>query len=155
QFFLVGPNTPEPHPALLAQAQGGTIPNATPWLRAATMQYRPFGNPSRGPGLTVLLRRLANPYLPPNHRVTIDDRPNPLFNPYVTVDYLENVPLNLAGSGSYASRGKTQPYASHSSQSAFQQDEGVRAIQHTFGRRNNPLPARGHHDWLVHLDRLL
>src|SRR6266851_831784 len=72
-------------------------------------------------GVTLLLRRLANPHLPPDANPTILDpmsgKPvlNPLYNPYLTVDYIERVPLNNASpppKNLYASMGKAQPYAS-------------------------------------------
>jgi hypothetical protein len=62
-------------------------------------------------GITVLLRRLANPRMPPQN--------NPLqadFNPYVTIDYMSGVQIwNANGppkGGTYEySWGKLQPYA--------------------------------------------
>jgi hypothetical protein len=38
---------------------------------------------------TLLLQRLANPYLPPQ-----GDPTHPNYNPYITIDYTENVPVN-------------------------------------------------------------
>jgi hypothetical protein len=87
---------------------------------------------------TIFLRRLCCPALPPNVPPTDPDfdprfpyDPNPaLQNPYVTIDYMENVPVNdgvqIDNTGSHMatqtpitqrySVGKNQPYAGHSSQ---------------------------------------
>src|SRR5262249_50698342 len=44
---------------------------------------------------TILLRRLACPHLPPDNRTTLSGgAPNPFYNPYITVDYMEDVPVN-------------------------------------------------------------
>src|SRR5207253_1864907 len=73
-------------------------------------------------GITVILQRLANPYIPFEK-----DQTSPMYNPYITVDYIENVPVNNAewaqwnGKGVrpkddhtskafYSSVGKKQPY---------------------------------------------
>jgi hypothetical protein len=70
---------------------------------------------------TILLRRLACPYLPPQPVAT-----NPLYNPYITVDYVENVTtwdnryvldtgvigaLPLPAEGNYFALGRKQPYS--------------------------------------------
>jgi hypothetical protein len=56
----------------------------------------------------------------------------------------------------YASWGKAQPYAADFSQLRNQVAAVPRQpTQHTFGLRNDPAPAAGHYDWLVHLDRPL
>jgi hypothetical protein len=129
--------------------------------------------------ITILLRRLACPHLPPQ-----PDAHSPFFNPYITVDYMEDVPANdllhfyhggpretafptLAERVSY---GRMEPYAGHKSMLRKQSPEPVNPHQpkHTFTRHNgieadqdklNPkrinqtlkLPF----DWLVHLDRKL
>jgi hypothetical protein len=103
----------------------------TPFLRSPHMFYAPVGtggtftngttttNPpdERGTGLTILLRRLANPHMP--------FQPNPAgsanpadYNPYVTVDYFDQVPIfgqNIDGTTPvlWASRGKTQSFAGY------------------------------------------
>src|SRR5262249_26194946 len=111
----------------------------------------------RPTGLTVLLRRLANPHLPPDPRPAVAGRPNPAYNPYLTVDFLEGIPLNDASNPAavYASRGKLQPSAADPSQLAPQAPVAGFATWHTLGRQNNPVPPNGHYDWLVHLDRHL
>jgi hypothetical protein len=148
----------------------GTVPPGTPLLRSADLQYpvtyaaSPARNPDdRGAGIAVLLRRLANPHLPFDPRPTVGGgavavRVNPWYNPYVTVDYLDKVPLRDATdpSARYASWGKQQPYAAHPGQARNQTSPDRRQpTQHTFGLPNDPAPAAGHYDWLVHLDRPL
>jgi hypothetical protein len=110
---------------------------------------------------TILLRRLACPHLPPNFH-----RSDPLYNPYVTVDYMEDVPVNGGPAGG-ASWGRTQPYAGHVSQLVPQNPETQSADQprHSFFRHNAredvgpPSPntpgqtLKVPFDWLVHLDR--
>jgi hypothetical protein len=164
-FFLLGPpggdarNTLRPPPR-------GTVPASTPWLKTASLSYRhtfdPLQPEERAQGLTVLLRRLANPHLPFDPNPTVKDangdiQPNPWYNPYLTVDYLDNIPLqDQAQQSTYASQGKLQPYAAHPTQVAGQVSPRPRQkTQHTFGLPNNPLPLSGHYDWLVHLDRQL
>lgn len=73
------------------------------------MQYTYSANPSYSPILgqlnhTFVLQRLACPYMPPNFTPT-----SPNFNPYVTVDYLQNVPLQDAVAKYYASTGNPSP----------------------------------------------
>src|SRR5581483_3391027 len=108
---------------------------------------------------TILLRRLACPHLPPNLV-----RGHPLYNPYITVDYMEDVPINDSAAGG-ASWGRNQPYAGHVLQRVAQNPATASQPMHTFFRHNAPedppgLPAvtddqtlRIPFDWLVHLDR--
>src|SRR5262245_62914671 len=65
--------------------------------------------PDQTAGVTVLLRRLANPHLPPQ-----ETDPTALnFNPYITVDFMDGVVPNAGVvAGKYQSIGKLQPYAS-------------------------------------------
>ncbi|HZY85451.1 MAG TPA: hypothetical protein VFE78_11515, partial [Gemmataceae bacterium] len=157
-FFLLGPQGGDARNAVTA-----AVPAATPWLQTASLEYRHAFAPGRprekAAGLTVLLRRLANPHLPfdPNPRLPGpgDAQVNPWYNPYLTVDSLTAVPLrDAAGAGGYASWGKRQPYAADTGQCADQAAPSL-PTQHTFGRVNNPAPASGRYDWLVHLDREL
>ena len=176
-YFLAGADSND---------SGGTIkttrvPPATPWYQSPNMRYTvtqtPTGTWKLGPiasasgtlindntkGITVLLRRLANPHLPEN-----TDPTNPLYNPYVTVDYLSNIPLNNGtnatgkGNNYISSYGKLQPYASDNTagtgkaKSQVQPNvnptlKGKTPVQHTFGVQNSPItnPAT----WLTHLDR--
>ena len=187
-YFLIGPKT---YPANPNNANAATPPYQNPFvspglpanipvLQTDNVTYTPTWNPNvaanpnpptdeRGSGLTVLLRRLANPYLPLQVNPAL-----PYYNPYVTVDYIQNVPLrnnlgllqNPVVQPTDQSWGKKQPYAS-----LVQPGQGTSpvAIQlpnaappgavttngavSTFGYANFPLPPSGHYDWLVHLDR--
>jgi hypothetical protein len=128
------------------------FPNLNPTFQSRFLTYR-----GPAPGLggsnppTILLRRLACPNLPPNDpRQAGYDATLP-YNPYVTVDYLENVRLNVTGGMNLASEGKKQPYASRVSQKVVQTSGMVGQPANTFFQANdgvtNPF------DWLVHLDR--
>jgi hypothetical protein len=109
----------------------------------------------RAQGVTVLLRRLANPHLPfDGRRRREGPAPNFTYNPYVTVDYMEGIPLRAVESGvrlPMASVGKLQPYAAYRGQLAAQEVGPNPNLLCTFGRDN--LPAPPHADWLTHLDR--
>jgi hypothetical protein len=168
-FFLLGPPGSDARDTI-ASPPKGSVPPATPLLHSDNLQYtvtyglRDTRSPDdRDAGISVLLRRLANPHLPfdPRPTITTDGGPvqaNPWYNPYLTVDYLDQVPLRNATdpSARYASWGKTQPYAGHRSQVRNQvAPDSRQPTQHTFGLRNNPVPTDGHYDWLVHLDRPL
>jgi hypothetical protein len=196
-FFLIGPSN---NPALTAPdwrdpfvAQGaaptpGTVLPNTPVLRTNNVTYslpapgwaaNPTTPDERTTGVTVLLRRLANPHLPWNDQRTFTPMTpgatpqiNPLYNPYVTVDVITNVPLrDQYQTTPYASRSKRQPYAaltkltgnnvysplpeSPMADSAAATKDNFN-VQHTFGTFNNPPTnsnANGAFDWLVHLDR--
>jgi hypothetical protein len=198
--FLIGPN---PNPSLptgvqdpfKAVGQGGTVPINTPTVRSGNLQYtKSFSaavtNDERALGLTILLRRLANPHLPENPQAVIPNPGgtppfvvNPLYNPYITVDYLDKVPLRdntpatrnyvidgTPGTNTPASRGRRQPYAASTNITATagtapiavtadspvvdQPTPSPQTVNHTFGKPNNPqFPVTGRNDWLVHLDR--
>ena len=133
-------------------------------------------------GATVMLQRLANPHIPYNQSPTWNNpvtgnlETNPWYNPYVTIDYIPNVPLYNSTTGptnGYYSVGKRQPYAGRlipapnssppnpSGQPSpvtnqINQGSGnvpVQPVQHTLGFQNNPVPTQGFCDWLVQLDR--
>jgi hypothetical protein len=123
-FFLIGPPKTmdvDFQDPFLQVATGMTpgIPSTTPALRTPSMVITPIWviNPptpdERSTGLTVTLRRLANPYLRPS--------PDPataaggMYNPYVTIDYLQSVPIQQSHRflESFPSRGKRQPYAAY------------------------------------------
>jgi hypothetical protein len=157
-FLLLGPAGADARGALSPP----WVPANTPWLRSPNLAYpTAFTRPDtwfpdeRLYGLTVLLRRLANQHLPFDPRPAVGRVPNPVYNPYVTTDYLQGIPLNDAtrSAARYASRGKLQPYAADPSQVAPQPALANSPTGHTFGRPNSPVPAAGHYDWLVHLDR--
>jgi hypothetical protein len=154
------------------------VPQGTPVIETAAMQYTvtvdsnnqwsippafpgPLGD--RTDGVNVLLRRLANPHLPPN-----PDPLNPFFNPYVTVDYLRGMPAEQTtpfGSGgtNRQSRGKDQPYVSNAGGPQNLPQWYLTLIgtnppyrpetTHNFGSLNEPRALRA--EWLTHLDRQL
>jgi hypothetical protein len=155
----------------------------TPFIQTPNLQYTPTGTggiftqgtgtpppDERTTGLTVLLRRLANPHMPLQADSTAAD-----YNPYVTVDYMDQVPilgLNLAQTP-YSSRGKQEPFASATAPASGGQpaNSPVRfaasfsmtqeqivpdsnpSWQHTFGAPNLSSATISQYDWLVHLDR--
>jgi hypothetical protein len=133
-FYLLGPavpgtgtNPPTPIPfptdptINLAGANKALIPPAAT-MSSTNMSYR-HNIPADGAtptNPTLILQRLACPYIPL--------QPNPAlanYNPYVTVDYMENIPVNHAADVSGAggpdstpiaqrrSWGKFQPYSSY------------------------------------------
>ncbi|HLJ91939.1 MAG TPA: hypothetical protein VKU02_01970 [Gemmataceae bacterium] len=117
--------------------------------------------------ITILLRRLACPNLPPQL-----DSTKPFYNPYLTVDYMENVPaasvlrqaegatVSLQSNNRLA-YGRKQPYAGHKAMLKATGDPGTphQATHATFGRHNGGInPASSGldpFDWLAHLDRKL
>jgi hypothetical protein len=160
EFFLLGP--PD------ADARGTVapplVPASTPFLRSPDLtfpvRYLPPNTLEpdyRRSGIAVLLRRLVNPYLPPDPRPALAGAPNPAYNPYETIDFLAGVPINNATLPTtiYSSWGKRQPYAADPSQVAPQTPDVPLATRHTLGRPDIPVPLSGHYDWLVHLDRPL
>jgi hypothetical protein len=93
---------------------------------------------------SVLLQRLCTPSLPPNN-----DPNSPLYNPYVTVDYMLGVPVHdrvrvidaaanaarpAADIKRFNSVGRSQPYAAHVSQQVKQRPftQLTEQPQHTF-----------------------
>ncbi len=112
-------------------------------------------------GVSVLLRRLANPHLPYNPYSAAGTLTYPAypFNPYITVDYVHGVQLNgYIGSNGQpipiskannpptpngvpvppgpASYGKLQPYAAHLSQYVLQTTPQGAVNHHTLGLPN-------------------
>jgi hypothetical protein len=189
--FLLGPPTAaakgfsDPFVAKSSNP-AGAVPDATPVLRLPGLTYNPTfvanaTTDERTTGLNVMLRRLANPHLPFNAVASIPEPnnakqliANPYYNPYVTVDALDKIPLRdqVAGNttGPYASRGKRQPYAglTLTGNNVFTVNanspvtdqvpavaDALSGVSHTFGLANTPAPFSGHYDWLVHLDRQL
>src|SRR5207244_13159899 len=119
-FLLLGP--PESKAgSLFAQydpfkSNRAEIPAATPTFRTPGLEYRQrftIGTKDeRTEGIAVVLRRLANPYLPFN-----GNRNAFSYNPYITIDYVEGIPVQpISGAASrLTSTGKLQPYAAHRS----------------------------------------
>ncbi|HEX4592200.1 MAG TPA: hypothetical protein VH120_19860, partial [Gemmataceae bacterium] len=141
----------------------------------------------------IMLRRLACPYLDPNpidlNAPVVPGQPPPLlfpdkpFNPYITVDYMNNVPTydavknlhSTAGkatpnyppqnqNGTYTPRnqrysvGRRQPYAA--SLIADAPPNNPNPINHTFFSHNSATSTQANSptldfpfDWYVHLDR--
>jgi hypothetical protein len=180
-FFLVGPGPTgtldyrnaigtAPVPATTPLVQCGKNSPLNPTLFDLQYQVNVTGTmaapvwtpddrpaPGTGNGQSVLLRRLANPYLPFNQNT----------NPYITIDYIDAInftPNNANNPATpYASVGKRQPYSSGSAADAAtatplfeaNQTQGTTMTKTSFGLPNQPAPTWGHYDWLVHLDRLL
>jgi hypothetical protein len=118
---------------------------ANPAPTATSFSYRianplPKGDSKNGivslpiPQITMLLRRLANPSVPYNA----------VTNPYVTVDYLDQIPVNLTPAGTV---GRPQPYQS----SIAVAGPNVVGANSNFFQHN--VPGGAPFDWLVHLDR--
>jgi len=120
----------------------------------------------------VLLRRLADPTKP------YVGTPGASYNPYVTVDYMTNIPVwdgvKQKTASQFFSLGKTQPYGglnqgtmtagtylpvqgspvtSQQATTPSKTNSNLPPLSHTFGAQNNPMPPSGQYDWLVHLDR--
>src|SRR5262249_55653115 len=75
---------------LLGPRLGGALGSLVPTLEKEAMIYK-IMNPDDPVNPTILLRRLACPNLPPDDRPTVNNQPNLAYNPYVTVDYMEDV----------------------------------------------------------------
>jgi hypothetical protein len=115
---------------------------------------------------SVLLRRLACPHMPPDATVG-----SPTYNPYITVDYVDNVPtqpavrfdtngMQPAGFVPYdqrRSKYRDHPFNSHQGNllDSAPMPANVSHPQHTFFRHNinDPINPPPPFDWLVHLDR--
>jgi hypothetical protein len=129
-----------------------TPPGLTPTYTNAGMMYTltvgPMPTPATVPPVTVLLRRLACPHLPP--QTTTPSAPD--YNPYITVDYMEDVPLqNGAAPNPPPSYGRNHPYKGHY---ANRTPTGG-MTPHTFFARNTPQTGGLPFNWLVHRDRYL
>jgi hypothetical protein len=129
-------------------------------------------------GTTILLRRLACPYLPPNNTAG-----SPTYNPYITVDYAENVKtydnrvvdeagtvLSPPAETTYSSVPRKQPYgaaymsnvnANYTTSQPTEWNVANGQPLNTFFRHNSQdptVPASGvtfttPFYWLTHLDR--
>jgi hypothetical protein len=151
---------PNPDPRMLLPSNGATsgtdkgnkgyyllgpqaIGTANPTLTSNRMTY-PMGTVQQP---TLVLRRLACPYLLNNENLGDTTKP---YNPYVTVDYFEDVPVGQDTSNP-PSGGRRQPFAAAKALGYQPQQSGT--TQHTFFKINIGVP--GNFDWLVHLDRPL
>ena len=166
-YYLLGPSTAFP----------GTSGNASFFATLAVKDNGQPAGPARSgltyelsvnadlaelPRHTILLRRLACPYLPPQENPAL-----PGYNPYVTLDYLEEVPTNdaiekdqkgarvPAAVNMRSAAGRKQPHAADKSQVSAQAPASQPAGQpkHTFFKINEP--RTNPFQWLVALDRLL
>lgn len=149
EYVIVGPGVKEANDTIK------NLPASTKWHKAANLQYQiKYSNgwvPDDTKGVTVLLRRLANPHLPPDHRPVVNNQVNPAYNPYVTIDYIEDVQPQDVKGVPLQSIGKRQPFAAAKTRLAGQGDSNNPKV-HTLGQRNTP---QQRFDWLVHLDRPL
>src|SRR5262249_35131310 len=91
--------------------------------------------PRGGDRITILLQRVCDLTMPPN-----DDPNSPNYNPYITVDYMRDVP---APKHTPQSVGRKSPYVA--------QTEGGQG--NAFKRDNDDLSLP--FPWLAHLDRKL
>lgn len=142
-FYVLGPDSSK-------NAFPGT-PTVTSTCERSEMTFTvPVANmqPTAITPPSILLQRLACPNLAPQ-----TDPTKPNYNPYVTVDYVEQVPVfNAAKVGitapnnppmdplaSRASYGRQQPYAADKSQQANQAPApATSGPQHTFFNLNVP-----------------
>jgi hypothetical protein len=141
----------------------GAIDVTNNFVKAATFTYDysqandPAPYPSVQPNYTVLLRRLANPHMPWDVNIT-----SPTYNPYVTIDYMNNIVLYDGGTTGELSIGKMMPYAAsprsyvqyYNSQNLPKpvNPPALKTTTHTFGSVNDPNVS---YLWLTHLDRQL
>lgn len=180
EYFLIGPYDPAPNQTsseVQNTIKDPEVPANTKYYHSDDMQFDvtydtnntpPTWTPDDRPnGLTVLLRRLANPHLPLNENPDavfvpqnsmspyIDprtNRPVSLYNPYVTVDYIQELPLSTT----LTSYGKQQTFDSAQSRRAAQNVQVAMmpvVVNHTLGRQNSPIAAQTDWRWLAHLDR--
>jgi hypothetical protein len=106
---------------------------------------------------SLVLRRLACAAMPYSA-----DPSSPLYNPYVTTDYMEDIPKNHEAlpqevDPTRASLGRNQPYAAKQlSRQITESFAGTAQPKNTFFKANDDLSGgRSPFDWLVHLDRKL
>ncbi len=168
-YYLVGP-TAFPN----GGASGPPVRNTS-----TNMQYQ-VNVPTAGnapPAPSVLLQRLACSYLPLQ-----TDPTQPLYNPYITVDYLQQLdddgtglirannntnqnPNGMTGNYNGQSDGRNQPYAGNTALRTFQTfPPGVtlQQPQNSFPQPangingvNSQVPNPANFSWLVHLNRPL
>jgi hypothetical protein len=175
-FYLLGPIDNETGNAL--QVPGAGLRNT---LSRREMQFAiPPDAPKEAFKPTILLRRLACPHLPPNPDTkAVEPGDSSPYNPYVTIDYMEDVFDNLTATppGQRFSVGRRQPYASSGGSTNAQVSNPPQTdhpqntfFQHNLDAGSAPiesvqLPDRPPRlpyfpanfkpafNWLVHLDR--
>jgi hypothetical protein len=150
----------------------GRNPNITTYFDSTQIdrQYGPNDTiPAQIPAnVTVVVQRLANPALALHENSSDTSKP---YNPFITIDYLEGIPVNdnrvydKNGSitpppslDSFKSKGRTQPFVARAPVDQSPSQVIANVPKHTMGVRNEP----SHYDannfkikWLVHLDRQL
>jgi hypothetical protein len=160
-YFLVGSTNADIHKAI-DQKYG--VPANTPYMQSGpgvnNLSWQTTTLPTPIPQMNFLLRRLSNPYLPPNFTPSGGAAPNM----YQTVDYmtatntypsLTPFPPAWPPPGPWSTTGKQQPLAADPSQLVAQTGGNAgNGTANTFGQRNAG-NAQGYYDWLVHLDRQL
>jgi hypothetical protein len=169
-FYLIGPTNPMgatvPFPGSGTTAQG-YVPTTNLDLSTQSMYVKvpvtDLGDPTVATNLgpAILLRRLACPHLPfDNNQTTAMGTPNPFYNPYITVDYvqtrhstaagafdeLNDATTVLPGGGTHTPNppqnrfawGRNQPYAADVSlrQKQAPAPAYTTCPQNTFGRQN-------------------
>jgi hypothetical protein len=182
-FYVIGPDAQS-----VAKSHNPgqpTLKNSpnTPYLQIPQMSYQvsappvdPKINPTGAPlPPTVMVRRLLCPALPyqPNQN-------QPMFNPYITVDFMDNVHLNVGATNNKrglmpapppveqrTSWGRPQPYDNSNPgvmvrQAASKQPPPKGQPEHSFFLANNnykngknviqQLPP---YEWMLHMDRQL
>ncbi len=83
-YYVLGPNTPYAAPLT------GTNPSFTTTSTSPLMSFTlPLATDPTATAPSILLQRLANPYLPPQSNSALAN-----YNPYVTVDYVNQVAVN-------------------------------------------------------------
>lgn len=169
-FFVAGPAQLDPN-AFFTPTVGGikldpwpNLPETYP-TTDMSVQKIPLAQQAGYTTQTILLRRLACPY-----RVPQTDPTQPRYNPYITVDYVENVAVQnnmltidvvngtatVADPTKNAAFGRLQPYAAAGL--ARQTNAPANQPRNTFYSHNAPTSAGGptlnsKFDWLTHLDR--
>ena len=166
-FYVLGPTTPFSGTGTVGTSFFATLPVKEQALQNPPANDSTLGNvaapaasqnsmrytytPGGAPNVqqlnhTFVLQRLACPYMPPNFT------PGPNFNPYVTVDYILNVPANdgitIDNVGQHQntpvqnrfSVGRNQPYAADNTQQV-QQAGNYDVTQLGNGTAGTPPPA--------------
>ena len=153
--YLLGPERSFPQ-----DPGAANVPAAT--LKRREMTYRL--DDLTLPRPTVLLRRLACPHLPEQGDPGLAD-----YNPFITIDYAANIPLNDAAARNAngvkaptpvdkrSSLGRRQPYAAGDDPQLQARQAPMPALtgqpQHTFLKHNDPVSIP--FDWLTFMDRNL
>src|SRR5262249_41737248 len=131
-------------------------PAATTYQNAG-MQYQVPAEPVNPP--TIVLQRLACPNLPEQSNPGLNNPLQP-YNPYVTVDFMKNIPVNDGTGGpSGTSSGRDNPYRAqvpqpHAPPTPPRNPPPPPPIN-TFSSVNSQVTATTAFKWMIHLDRPL